>query len=706
MVHICSTILLCAGYVASKVAPSWPASIDELEDIMFLQRGYQARAFSAGVTPCSFSQQGPSRIASAEWLRTAFHDMATGSIYTGIGGLDASLVFELGGDGGENIGAGFNTTLETYTPFLSSRSSMADLIAMGVYTAVRSCGGPIIPIRAGRIDATTAGPVGVPQPQNSQGTFINQFLRTGFNTSGMIALTACGHTLGGVHADNFPKILAPGSVAHNYQLLDGTAAFDEKIVTDFVHHVLGNPLTGNLARINSRDADTKVFTADGNVTIRTLTDPTTFRSTCASLLQQMIEVVPSGVVLTDPIVPYEVKPVHLQLSLLDFGENVQFSGQIRGAAAGFDDTFAFYGFSTSLPVSLSISTFLVQIHFSNGVVELHDNNGFLYPVQDTIMLQSAQSCLADATDGSAKKNVTVVAAVRTTDSNMTLAELTLTVHTPRSCCVVPSLTTISIPMAHRQRVGAYDLLTASYLIDASQVAHGRFDLSTGSGATQVVDHFYSIADLGSTCSGGGSNSSTFIYESCIADSVSPRMLTGAATTDTAMTVERCATFCAKYHWFGVEYGTECYCGNTWVPGTNETAQVDCQTPCAGNPSEICGGPLRLSVYRDTTYVAPIHPNITGYHYHGCYSDSRSNRTLYGSFHYANNMTVDACAGFCDGSRYFGLEYYSECYCGNTLSSTAKEEFLTNCSYLCSGDGRQYCGGSDTMDLYEKTGPAS
>ncbi|KAA8646659.1 uncharacterized protein ATNIH1004_005334 [Aspergillus tanneri] len=424
---------------------------------------------------------------------------------------------------------------------------MADLIAMGVYTAVRSCGGPIIPIRAGRIDATTAGPVGVPQPQNSQGTFINQFLRTGFNTSGMIALTACGHTLGGVHADNFPKILAPGSVAHNYQLLDGTAAFDEKIVTDFVHHVLGNPLTGNLARINSRDADTKVFTADGNVTIRTLTDPTTFRSTCASLLQQMIEVVPSGVVLTDPIVPYEVKPVHLQLSLLDFGENVQFSGQIRVRTTFrsvnaishvrllFHDRFGgrvvapvqlivnirelqrvLRIFDLS-PVSLSISTFLVQIHFSNGVVELHDNNGFLYPVQDTIMLQSAQSCLADATDGSAKKKC---------DGRGSL----------------PSLTTISIPMAHRQRVGAYDLLTASYLIDASQVAHGRFDLSTGSGATQVVDHFYSIADLGSTCSGGGSNSSTFIYESCIADSVSPRMLTGAATTDTAMTVERCATF--------------------------------------------------------------------------------------------------------------------------------------------------------------------
>lgn len=84
---------------------------------MFLNTGYNARAFSAGVTPCWFSKQGPSRIAAAEWLRTAFHDAATGNVFTGIGGVDASIVFELRGNGGENIGTAFNSTLETLSPF-------------------------------------------------------------------------------------------------------------------------------------------------------------------------------------------------------------------------------------------------------------------------------------------------------------------------------------------------------------------------------------------------------------------------------------------------------------------------------------------------------------------------------------------------------------------------------------------------------------
>lgn len=125
--------------VAAVSVPTWPSSSDELEDIMFLNTGYRARGFAVAVTPCSFSAQGDGRIQAAEWIRTAFHDMATGNVKTGVGGLDASLVHELGGD---NIGPAFQTTFETFAPFLSTRSSMADIIALGVYTAVRSCHGP------------------------------------------------------------------------------------------------------------------------------------------------------------------------------------------------------------------------------------------------------------------------------------------------------------------------------------------------------------------------------------------------------------------------------------------------------------------------------------------------------------------------------------------------------------------------------------
>lgn len=309
--------------------PTWPSAIDELEDIMFLNTGYNAREFSAGVTPCSFSKNGKTRIASAEWLRTAFHDMSTGNVFLGIGGLDASLVFEVGGNGGENLGPAFNHTFETYTPFFSSRASMADIIALGVYTAVRSCGGPVVKIRGGRVDAISRGPTGVPQPQNSPGIFINQFMRVGFNVSEMIAVTACGHTIGGVHAAEFPEIVAPNTAPDDFQHFDSTTVFDEKVASDYIKGSRENPLAGALAKENTRDSDTKVYEADNNVTITALADPATFQSTCARVLEKMIDVVPSEVKLTDPIEPYEIKPAHLQLSLAGNGSTINFSGEIR-----------------------------------------------------------------------------------------------------------------------------------------------------------------------------------------------------------------------------------------------------------------------------------------------------------------------------------------------------------------------------------------
>lgn len=320
--------------------PTWPSPVDELEDIMFLNTGYQARAFSAAITPCSFSPQGPTRISSAEWLRTAFHDMAPGNVFTGVGGLDASLQYELGGDGGENIGTAFNTTLLSFTPFFSSRASLADIIAMGVYASVRVCGGPTIPIRTGRVDATAAGPIGVPLPQNSQYTFIQQFSRMGFNVSEMIALTACGHTIGGVHAGNFPEVLQSGTVPNDYQHFDSTTIFDEKIASEYIGGNTSDPLAGPLAVKNTYDSDIAVFTADNNATISLMADPTYFQSRCQVMLQRMIEVVPPGVLLTDPITPYEVKPSNLQLTIQPGGTELQFTGEIRVRTTDLNGTIS------------------------------------------------------------------------------------------------------------------------------------------------------------------------------------------------------------------------------------------------------------------------------------------------------------------------------------------------------------------------------
>lgn len=75
---------------------------------------------------------------------------------------------------------------------------MADIIALGAVFAVAGCGGPLIPFSAGRVDATRAGPPTVPEPQQDLASHQASFRRQGFNETEMIALVACGHTLGGV----------------------------------------------------------------------------------------------------------------------------------------------------------------------------------------------------------------------------------------------------------------------------------------------------------------------------------------------------------------------------------------------------------------------------------------------------------------------------------------------------------------------------
>ncbi|KAL8825896.1 MAG: hypothetical protein Q9191_004136 [Dirinaria sp. TL-2023a] len=504
-------------------APTWPSPVDELEDIMLLNTGYNARGFATAVTPCSFSAQGNGRIAAAEWIRTAFHDMATGNVFTGEGGLDASLVFELGGD---NIGAAFQTTLTTFAPFLSSRSSMADIIALGVYTAVRTCGGPVVPVKTGRIDATEAGPPGVPLPQNSLYTFEQQFLRTGFNTTEMITVTACGHTLGGVHAEDFPQIVTAGSAPNNFVHFDSTTKFDEKIASEYAAGKSTDPLVVGPSIASGRASDARVFGADGNVTIKALANPATFASRCSTMLQKMIEVVPSGTTLTDPIVPYEIKPDKLQLTLLDGGAQLLFEGEIRvrttsrqvsglalvykdrsgkdctgckivaaskGTAAGFDDTFSFFGFSSKIDSTSSISGFIVILTLANGHTEIHENNGNVFPVQDTIMLQSPQSCVSGGSD------LTVVAAVRSSSSSAVSLDLTLKV--PRDGIIVPGLQNQSVAMTEKSKVGPYSLYQASYNLNSSQTQNTKFDVSTGA----VADSFKSTGDLSSACKSLGSS---------------------------------------------------------------------------------------------------------------------------------------------------------------------------------------------------------
>lgn len=66
------------------------------------------------------------------------------------------------------------------------------------------------------------------------------------------------------------------------------------------------------------------------------------------------------------------------------------------------------------------------------------------------------------------------------------------------------------------------------------------------------------------------------------------------------------------------------------------------------------------------------------------------------------MTVESCTTFCSSKGYAvaGLEYASQCWCGSSLTATATQVAAAECSLLCPGNNKEYCGAASLLDIYE------
>ena len=644
-------------HVVGQTVQTWPSSVDELEDIMFLSNGYNSRGFVAFVQPCGFSTTGlPNRANSAEWLRTAFHDMATAWVQVGTGGMDASLIFELAAPT-NNLGQGFNDTISNMTPFLTSRSSMADLFAMGVYASVRACGGPVIPIKTGRIDASAGGTgfaTNTPLAQDSVGTFIGQFAHMGFSQTEMIQVVACGHTLGGVHATEFPNVIPVGHFPDDFVPLDSTqTVFDNAIITEYLNGTTPDPLTNlnSFAVQSGTTADTRVFNSDKNVTVSAMVDSSVFMSTCQTVLQKMIETVPSNVKLTNPIVVYEVKPSGIQLSLMDGGNSMSFTGSIRvrttsrdvssvviiytdrngnpgastitttyqGQAFGLDDNFKFYGFSATFSSTTSISSFVVQVTTSDGTTTTFDNNGGGFPVQDIVLYQPAQSCIQLSNN----PVMNVWAAVRSTTTNVPTLNLTLKV--PRTGGVIPpKLTQQQVNMTSQGCMGPYTIYSANPTISGFQQPNTKFDITVpGYGDT------FKDSSLMTTVNQGGCSTFSSLT-ACGASSSSSSSSSVASSSSSSSSSSSDSS-------------------STTSSATSSSISTSPTTSSSASSS-------LLSSSTASTSSGPSNPSSTAFSYQGCYVDNSARVLNSASTSSPNAMTVESCANFCSSWQYFGLEY--------------------------------------------------
>ncbi|KAG9237989.1 heme peroxidase [Amylocarpus encephaloides] len=300
---------------------------------------YEA-GFIAAITPCSnYASGGPlfGRETAAQWVRVAFHDSVTHHISDGTGGLDASIGFETDRD--ENVGSAMNDTMHFFRNRVNSKLSAADFLALSVQVSVGNCGGPQIPVRYGRIDATGPGPFGVPAPQTSIEETLEMFAGAGFSQADSIGLAACGHTFGSVHTGPFPDVVppetrSPTNLAGGIPFDTTTDIFDNVIIHEYIDGTGngGGPLVTTTINAGSR-SDLRLFESDNNATMRSFyrQSNTQFGVTCANLFQRMIETVPSTTKLSAAVKPQTLKPIN---ATLDFsGRSLVFTGYIRTLSA-------------------------------------------------------------------------------------------------------------------------------------------------------------------------------------------------------------------------------------------------------------------------------------------------------------------------------------------------------------------------------------
>ncbi|KAJ7267782.1 heme peroxidase [Mycena rebaudengoi] len=322
--------------LATANAYVWPSpKLDALEAMRWDQDD-TINGVASFMQPCTFFVKGnedgteTGRANGPDWIRTAYHDMATHNVADGTGGLDASIRFAEEQSRGENAGTGFLNTIEVLVAFTSRHISIADMIAIGLITVVENCQGPEIAFRGGRIDATEPNKPGVPEPQQDLESHIASFARQGFTKTEMIGLVACGHSFGGVQHAPFPDVVPELNDPQNTQSVahfDTTfSVFDNNVVTEYLESTTTNPLI--IAKNDTFNSDKRIFASDGNATMLSFgNSPSLFESTCATLFARMLDTVPSGVELTEVIDPLPVKPDLVEL-LLE-GDKLLLSGAVR-----------------------------------------------------------------------------------------------------------------------------------------------------------------------------------------------------------------------------------------------------------------------------------------------------------------------------------------------------------------------------------------
>jgi len=227
------------------------------------------------------------------------------------------------------------------------------------------------------------------------------------------------------------------------------------------------------------------------------------------------------------------------------------------------------------------------------------------------------------------------------------------------------------------------------------------------------------------------------YVGCVNDA-NPRVLPGYTFNSNSLTSTQCRDVCTSYGYsvYGTEYSFQCFCGSN-LGGPGLIPDSSCDSGCAGNSAERCGGAYILSIYdvnqvstpnspspspspsstasptstpspttnnmavspttspssttTTTTTTASPSPSPDTPAVPGCYSST--NAGIASNLITSTTMTSAMCRMWCgaNGYTYALMSAGNSCGCRSNLLSLARVAD-SQCSSPCSGASKSLCGG--------------
>ncbi|CAG8976444.1 hypothetical protein HYALB_00008033 [Hymenoscyphus albidus] len=349
------------------------------------------------------------------------------------------------------------------------------------------------------------------------------------------------------------------------------------------------------------------------------------------------------------------------------------------------------------------SSLTIDISSSSSAVINVGSSSSLVPTSSSIILTSSLSSSASTS----KRNS---ASVSSSSSVLTSSPVSSSAISPSSSSSSssgsPSVSTSSSAIASSLSSSS-SLISSAVLVPTSSIIASSSSTSASPTPTPTVLRVVPSAG-------------PFNYFGCYTEANNGRALTPGAFPADTLTVESCATSCASYDYFGVEYGHECYCGNKLATSSTKAPETDCSFTCGNRlnvyikngtvppPSSTAPGP-------GTTPTPPTTPPTqatglpTGWQYDGCYTEGTTGRALTTMVFESGTNSVESCVNTCIAQGYTvaGMEYSSqwltvmslECFCDNVLYNGAAPTDDSKCQMSCSGNAAEKCGAPGALSLY-------